>query len=64
MSRASRRPPAGAAPTPADDADELAGRWRDVGRLLARLAPEVFEAMVRAAEVTAVVLSEAREGAQ
>jgi hypothetical protein len=35
----------------------VAMRWRDAGDLIARLDPALFEAMVRAAEVTAVELS-------
>ena len=36
-------------------------RWRDAGALLAMLDPELFESMVRSAEVTAVALSTARK---
>jgi hypothetical protein len=40
--------------------DQVSARWRDAGLLIARLDPELFEAMVRAAEVTAVGLSTAK----
>lgn len=42
-------------------ADLLAVRWRDAGRLIQAIDPDAFEAMLRAAEVTAVALSTVRE---
>ncbi|MBL8623777.1 MAG: hypothetical protein JNK64_20885 [Myxococcales bacterium] len=70
MSRASRRPPAGAqiaqlTPNRAEAADDdLATRWREVGRLIESIDSELFATMVRTWEVTAVALANARRGAQ
>ena len=70
MSRASRRPPARAqfaqlTPNRAEDADDdLATRWRDVGRLLESIDSELFATMVRTYEVTAAALANARRGVQ
>ncbi|MBK9033281.1 MAG: hypothetical protein IPL61_18745 [Myxococcales bacterium] len=38
-------------------------RWMDVGAALRRAAPELFESMVRAAEVTAVAILDAHDAA-
>lgn len=57
MSRANRR----AENEPVDD---LATRWREVGRLIESIDSELFATMVRTWEVTAVALANARRGAQ
>ncbi|MEK9646079.1 MAG: hypothetical protein VW547_11105 [Alphaproteobacteria bacterium] len=44
-----------------ESVDLAALRWRDAGALLARLDPELFESMVRAAEVTAVAVATAQK---
>lgn len=57
MSRANRR-------TEKEPDDALVVRWSEAGRLLEGLDPELFESMVRAAEVTAVAVANARRGVQ
>lgn len=47
----------------ARSASALMRRWVDVGRVLEKLAPELFRRTLAANEVTVVVLSDGRGGA-